>query len=60
MAPSSRDRISVDLHGLKAALFERAHPSSTPKAEFERFPRPGAEAINKLALQRQFFCSGTT
>ena len=24
MAPSSRDRISVDLHGLKAALFERA------------------------------------
>lgn len=25
MSPSSRDRISVDLHGLKAALFERAH-----------------------------------
>ncbi len=24
MAPSSRDRLSVDLHGLKAALFERA------------------------------------
>jgi hypothetical protein len=24
MAPSSRDRITVDLHGLKAALFERA------------------------------------
>lgn len=24
MAPSSRDRISVDLHGLKAALFRRA------------------------------------
>jgi len=24
MAPSSRDRISVDLHGLKAALYERA------------------------------------
>ncbi len=24
MAPSSRDRISVDLHGLKAALFVRA------------------------------------
>ena len=24
MAPSSSDRISVDLHGLKAALFERA------------------------------------
>ena len=24
MAPSSRDRISVDLHGLKAVLFERA------------------------------------
>ena len=24
MAPSSRDRISVDLHGLKVALFERA------------------------------------
>jgi hypothetical protein len=37
-----------------------AHPSSTPKAEFERFSRPGANVINKLALQRQFFCSGTT
>jgi hypothetical protein len=24
MAPSSRDRLSVDLHGLKAALCERA------------------------------------
>jgi hypothetical protein len=24
LAPSSRDRLSVDLHGLKAALFERA------------------------------------
>ena len=24
MAPSARDRISVDLHGLKAALFKRA------------------------------------
>jgi hypothetical protein len=35
-------------------------PSSTPKAEFERFSRPGANVINKLALQRQFFCSGTT
>jgi hypothetical protein len=34
-------------------------PSSTPKAEFERFSRPGANVINKLALQRQFFCSGT-
>jgi antirestriction protein ArdC len=34
-------------------------PSSTPKADFERFPRPGANVINKLALQRQFFCSGT-
>jgi integrase len=39
---------------------EMAHPSSTPKAEFERFSRPGANVINKLALQRQFFCSGTT
>jgi hypothetical protein len=38
----------------------RGHPSSTPKAEFERFSRPGANVINKLALQRQFFCSGTT
>jgi hypothetical protein len=37
-----------------------APPSSTPKAEFERFSRPGANVINKLALQRQFFCSGTT
>lgn len=25
MSPSSRDRLSVDLHGLKAALFDRAH-----------------------------------
>jgi hypothetical protein len=39
---------------------ESEHPSSTPKAEFERFSRPGANVINKLALQRQFFCSGTT
>jgi hypothetical protein len=38
---------------------ENALPSSTPKAEFERFSRPGANVINKLALQRQFFCSGT-
>ena len=29
MAPSSRDRISVDLHGLKAALFERARLAGT-------------------------------
>jgi hypothetical protein len=42
------------------ALELAALPSSTPKAEFERFSRPGANVINKLALQRQFFCSGTT
>ncbi len=29
MAPSSRDRLSVDLHGLKAALFERARLAGT-------------------------------
>lgn len=38
---------------------EMARPSSTPKADFERFPHPDANVINKLALQRKFFCSGT-
>jgi hypothetical protein len=33
MEPSSRDRISVDLHGLKAALLERAQALGTTLAE---------------------------
>ncbi len=44
MAPSSRDRITVDLHGLKAALFERAlalgvSPSGLVRATFGRGAR---------------------
>jgi hypothetical protein len=36
MAPSSRDRISVDLHGLKAALFERARACGVSSSGFVR------------------------
>ena len=46
--------------GNELGPYKPGPPSSTPKAEFERFSRPGANVINKLALQRQFFCSGTT
>ena len=36
MAPSSRDRLSVDLHGLKAALFERARMAGTSPSGWVR------------------------
>jgi hypothetical protein len=36
MAPSSRDRLSVDLHGLKAALFERARLVGTSPSGWVR------------------------
>ncbi len=36
MAPSSRDRLSVDLHGLKAALFERARLAGTSPSVWVR------------------------
>ena len=36
MAPSSRDRLSVDLHGLKAALFERARLAGTSPSAWVR------------------------
>ncbi len=36
MAPSSRDRISVDLHGLKAALMERAQALGVSPSELVR------------------------
>lgn len=36
MAPSSRDRLSVDLHGLKAALLERAQTVGVTPSGFVR------------------------
>lgn len=36
MAPSSRDRLSVDLHGLKAALLDRAHALGVTPSGFVR------------------------
>ena len=36
MAPSSRDRLSVDLHGLKAALLERAKRAGTSPSGWVR------------------------
>jgi uncharacterized protein (DUF1778 family) len=36
MAPSSRDRISVDLRGLKSALIERARAHSVSPSDFVR------------------------
>jgi hypothetical protein len=36
MAPSSRDRLSVDMHGLKAALFERARLAGTSPSGWVR------------------------
>ena len=36
MTPSSRDRISVDLHGLRAALFERARASGISPSKLVR------------------------
>lgn len=36
MTPSSRDRISVDLHGLKAALFARAQATGSSPSDLVR------------------------
>jgi hypothetical protein len=36
MAPYSRDRLSVDLHGLKAALVERARLAGTSPSGWVR------------------------
>ena len=53
MAPSSRDRLSVDLHGLKAALVERARLAGTSPSGWVRAtlaealgasPEPAGEA----------------
>ena len=53
MAPSSRDRLSVDLHGLKAALVERARLAGTSPSGWVRAtlaealggpPEPASEA----------------
>jgi hypothetical protein len=46
MAPSSRDRISVDLHGLKAALFERAQALGVSPSGLVRTTL--AEALGQL------------
>ncbi len=47
MAPSSRDRITVDLHGLKAALFERASALGVSPSVLVRSLL--AEALGKAA-----------
>jgi hypothetical protein len=61
MAPSSRDRISVDLHGLKAALFDRAQalgvsPSGLVRATLaEALGHAGRINIDR---PRSSLCSG--
>ena len=58
MTPSSRDRISVDLHGLKAALFERAQalgvsPSGLVRTTLaEALGRSDPTDIDRLKLPR--------
>jgi hypothetical protein len=47
MAPSSRDRLSVDLHGLKAALVERARLAGTSPSGLVRVTL--AEALGGAA-----------
>lgn len=47
MGPSSRDRLSVDLHGLKAALVERARMAGTSPSGWVRAAL--AEALNGSA-----------
>ena len=42
MAPSARDRISVDLRGLKAALFEQAHTRGMSPSDLVRELLAGA------------------
>jgi len=47
MAPTSRDRISVDLRGLKAALFERARARGISPSDLVRATL--ADALDKAA-----------
>ena len=57
MAPSSRDRISVDLHGLKAALFERAQALGVSPSGLVRTTL--AEALGQadaINLERPMSC----
>jgi hypothetical protein len=55
MAPSSRDRISVDLRGLKAALFERARVRGVSPSELvrdalvEALGQCDSSGVNRLA-----------
>ena len=49
MTPSSRDRLSVDLHGLKAVLFERARLAGTSPSGWVRAAL--AEALGSPAEQ---------
>ena len=49
MAPSSRDRLSVDLHGLKATLVERARLAGTSPSGWVRATL--AEALGSPAKQ---------
>lgn len=55
MAPSSRDRISVDLHGLKASLLARASASGVSPSDLVR--RILADALNQ---QGGSFCQPST
>ncbi len=49
MAPSSRDRISVDLHGLRAALFERARARGVSPSVLVRDALSAALGQSELA-----------
>lgn len=57
MAPSSRDRLSVDLHGLKAALVERARlagtsPSGWVRATLAEALKGSAEPVSEARPPR--------
>ena len=59
MAPSSRDRISVDLHGLKAALFERAQARGVSPSGLVRTTLAEASGVrrrlNRIAACHPFW-----
>jgi len=60
MTPSSRDRIAVDLHGLKAALFERAKALGVSPSGLVRSTLANALCQSvPLAIQRQIARGGT-
>ena len=57
MAPSSRDRLSVDLHGLKGALVERARlagtsPSGWVRATLAQALKGSAEPVSEVRPPR--------